>query len=1042
MKKWFLWLLAAMLLFTACGETVSEVSTGEDSSGENSGEMRRTLISLGKTYTAENVAPNERYPDYFGQQLTDGIKVGEGADYTDTRAVGFEGNTSVTIDLGDDGKRINSVVLSAIDMGTNGGTNAGVAAPSMARISGSNDGKKFEHIGTAIFKRTGDKTVTVSQVDFDEPVDYRYIRIKYNKLNNAHFIFIDEIEIYADVEPKAENNAATLAYQNENIDRSAWKSLSTGKAATPVEYSNIALDKKYVFENCAFDERAPQNAEYLSDGGRTMRNFGDNVFVGIKSNGGEKAPAVLFNLGKKYDNIYAVKVHALGSGTNVDYPAYIDVYGSTDNKSYILIGRMYAPADCSHYAYTLILNEYIEANFIRFEFPNSEGNYWIEEIEILAGYDEKQQTTLYPELNIPTVTEELFWDSSESDYKTEQNLLIGADRYIARMDYDGIEYRPEHHHPESEYDLPALTDGKIAAATAPLYEGEYFFAIADCLDFFFDLGKISSISELNAHALEAKEMAVIRPEYVTVFLSDDADHWYKVGYYELGEQEIHNSATKIHMTFELDKTYAARFVRFRVERPASPQFIFIDELEAIGTKEVKSNAVRLADSGLTPYTYYTNSERASYATLENTTLNSNDMPLICLGQGDENQLLPMVAYLDEDGNIKDTMFDGFLYWGGMPLPSGAKTYQPATFNDWKTQIEYTFTNTINGIDKLEEVVGQVKEALNMPDYKVQVYVSSLSVFDDPQAHGGSFANNVTDFGDIDGDGVSENMTVYEDRLKLYNWYVKTVMDTFESKGYKNLEFDGINYMDESVYLECDNAHCITEFGEVVKAAGTNFIWIPYYSANRFYLGEEMNFDAVCMQPNYAFNNDIPEWRLETAADLVKRLQMSIELEHHYLCFGDKLYARQYMKYLYSGVEYGFIEGIHMYFQDNDDYSRLGYSDSPLCRMQYDATYHFIKGDLDVTPDTREAVKASTAADTVLNGELKSSPDAFELFTIVKQPEHGIVSLNRDGEFVYYPDKGYTGSDSFTYTYNEYLGESEECVVEITVTEALKPESAF
>ena len=33
------------------------------------------------------------------------------------------------------------------------------------------------------------------------------------------------------------------------------------------------------------------------------------------------------------------------------------------------------------------------------------------------------------------------------------------------------------------------------------------------------------------------------------------------------------------------------------------------------------------------------------------------------------------------------------------------------------------------------------------------------------------------------------------------------------------------------------AENVTEFGEAVKNAGTNFIWIPYYSANRFYLGE-------------------------------------------------------------------------------------------------------------------------------------------------------------------------------------------------------------
>ncbi|MBR6783739.1 MAG: DUF4855 domain-containing protein [Clostridia bacterium] len=1033
MKKWFLGFLAAMMLLTSCGDTIPDESTNESSETSNGTEQSyRTLISVGKSYTAENVPACEEYPDFFGQQLTDGIKAGEGADYTETRAVGFKGNTTVTIDLGEDGKAISAIVLSAIDMGRNGGTAAGVAAPSMARVSGSNDGKKFTHIGSAVFKRTGDKTISKTQVELETPTDYRYIRVKYSKFASAHFMFIDEIEVYANVPPRAKANIAELAYMNESIDRTAWKALSTGNAATPVEFANVLNGKAYIFENCAFDERAPKNDSLLTDGGRTHRIFGDKAFVAVMPDGSGKPPAITIDLGKRLSNLYSFKIHALGEGTNVDLPEYIDIYGTQDGKNYILIGRAYAPADCSHYAYTVILDEYISASKLKFEFPTTSGSYWIEEIEAFAGYSEKQQTTLFPELNIPTVEAESFWSTSESDYSKKQNLLIGADRYIARMDYDGIEERPEHHHPESSYDIPALTDGKFTEASAPLYEGEYFFAIADCLDFFFDLGNTSAVSELNVSMLESKDMAVYRPEYITVFLSDDADHWYKVGYYDRNDAEINAPATKLNMSFKLDKAYAARFVRFRIERPAAPHFIFIDELEAIGTKEVKSSAVRLADSEFNAYTYYTSKERSSYATLENTSLNSKDMPLICLGQGEENQLLPMVAYLDENGEIKDTMFDGFLYWAGFALPSGAATYQPATFADWKAHLDYTFNNSVNGIDKLEETVQQVKDALNIPDYKVKVYVSSLSVFDDPASHGGGFAKNVTEFGDIDGDGVSENMTLYEDRQKLYSWFINAVYQKFEAKGYKNIEFDGINYMDESVYLECDNAHCIAEFGEAVKNAGTNFIWIPYYSANRFYLGEEMHFDAVCMQPNYAFDNHIPEWRLEASAELVKRLQMSIELEHHYLCFGDKSYARQYMKYLASGVTFGFIDGIHMYFQDNDDFGRLGYSDSPLCRMQYDATYHFIKGDLNITPEKRDEYKIEATKNTILNGSLKPEEKEFELYTITKQTKHGIVALNSDGEFVYYPDKDFVGEDSFSYTYNEYLGESEECTVTITV----------
>ena len=38
----------------------------------------------------------------------------------------------------------------------------------------------------------------------------------------------------------------------------------------------------------------------------------------------------------------------------------------------------------------------------------------------------------------------------------------------------------------------------------------------------------------------------------------------------------------------------------------------------------------------------------------------------------------------------------------------------------------------------------------------------------------------------------------------------------------------------------------------------------------------------------------------------------------------------------------------------------------------------------------------------------------------------------DGTFRYLPEPGYTGKDTFAYTYNNYLGESQICYVEITV----------
>jgi hypothetical protein len=138
-----------------------------------------------------------------------------------------------------------------------------------------------------------------------------------------------------------------------------------------------------------------------------------------------------------------------------------------------------------------------------------------------------------------------------------------------------------------------------------------------------------------------------------------------------------------------------------------------------------------------------------------------------------------------------------------------------------------------------------------------------------------------------------------------------------------------------------------------------------------------------------------------------------------------------MLYLYYGAVYGYMDSIHIYYDNIENISLMAYSDDPMIRFQYDATYQFIKGTLEVTPETRETLKFATEKATVLEGTLNTE-DSFSLYTLTSDAKHGTVSLATDGTLRYYPDKDFTGTDSFTYTYNNYLGESETCTVEITV----------
>lgn len=1013
MKRIIALLLAVCsLLLVSCNNSASVEQSSESETsdtGEEDAVATNRVISVGKPYTTSDPA-EERYADVFGQQITDGQKTGDtGIYYRDIRMVGYPQNTDFYIDLGDDGKNITAVSARTLEYDSDG-----VRAAVSMRVWGSDDGKKWRSLGFAQFASVEAKSVTTATYSFKEPADYRYIRVTVNRAQGAPFFFIDEIEVYANA-PEAETvNYAELAYKEEAIDRNAWKALSTGETASPFDGQNIAKGLAYKFENAVFDDRAPENTEMLTDGARVQKRFGENFFVGLKAEG---SPAITMDLGKEYSHLYSFRLHMLGSGYGITLPGAIDVYGSSDGKDYTLLGRVYAPAQCDYHAYTLIMPEYIKARYLKFEFVGGGENFWIEEIEVFEGLDSEYSEVLYTGVNFPKVEEDIYWDSSEPDYSKKQNLLLGIIQQI-NASYYMTKKNDSYSNTPTDPSSPILTDGKLSPTTESCYNGYWFYTPGGgAIDFFYDIGKLSSVETLTINLLEYKDWGIYRPEDISVFLSDDGQTWYRVAYETRDLDKVNAKGTRLTYEYNLDKAYAARFVRFRIESAMA----FIDEFEAIGTKKVTSATARLADSDFKTSLFYTNAESAQYATTENTSVNATDIALIWGGdQGSDDKLLSYVAYLDENGNIADYFMDGFIYLtSSAGFPSGNKPYQENIKTDWEYLHEITF-NGKNGFDKLDEVVGQVKNALGDPDYKVQVYFSLPSL-----------RESVTDFGDVDGDGVSENLSVSEDRKKVLDWYISWVLETFEARNYVNLEFDGFYWLNEDVGYEVDDSHIITEAGDAVKAAGTNFVWVPYYTANRYYLADEMGFDVMCMQPNYMFDLEKQEYRFDLAAEQTKRLGMSIEIEHSFEALGDLLYMRNYMLYLYYGVKYGFDDSVLIYFDDNNDFEYMAKSKDPMCRYQYDATYKFVKGTLDIYAEARETEKFSAAKDTVFNAQLGDEGE-FALYTVTSLPEHGTVSITSDGRLAFYPEKGFTGTVSFTYTYNNYMGESEPCTVEITV----------
>jgi VCBS repeat-containing protein len=79
--------------------------------------------------------------------------------------------------------------------------------------------------------------------------------------------------------------------------------------------------------------------------------------------------------------------------------------------------------------------------------------------------------------------------------------------------------------------------------------------------------------------------------------------------------------------------------------------------------------------------------------------------------------------------------------------------------------------------------------------------------------------------------------------------------------------------------------------------------------------------------------------------------------------------------------------------------------------------------------------ATVPANTVLNGSSVFANDIGAGLAVIaySQPSHGTVMMNLDGTYIYTPDNGFSGIDTFTYTGQDGSGQTFVATVTITVT---------
>lgn len=462
----------------------------------------------------------------------------------------------------------------------------------------------------------------------------------------------------------------------------------------------------------------------------------------------------------------------------------------------------------------------------------------------------------------------------------------------------------------------------------------------------FDLGDHKSIARIKANFLEDSKAAVEFPHTVSFYTSADGEKWSIVSH--LGSQHEPWSLQPARIEAYVwdgakdgvaghpgaDAVYA-KYVKITFKMDL---FVLIDEIEVWGTDEKGEKAVQLEPS------------RYAYLQAGKDTSGIKDLVLLYNGWYEQDRgnwkkedIIPYISYVDEEGTPQDWLFDGVLYLG-LRTPEQRDFHNPViptVMSDWQWYLDKTFAK--NGdMSALNEAAQEVGEKLNQPGHKVKVVLMI------PYA-----SQHQSDFGDVDGDGISENFkcsdvgvdTAFANRKKAVLWYIGAVLEKWRKANFLHLELTGLYWVSEGLSYNVPKEKEFLQYtSQLVHKHHLKFFWIPYFLGNRDFSWKELGFDAAVTQPNHFFN-ETDVTRIQDTADLAQKYGMGVEIElDERINSKDPVFFQKYLDYLNGGVDFGYMkDSFKGYYQGSRALLEAALSKDPEIRKNYDIMYRFVKG---------------------------------------------------------------------------------------------------
>ncbi|MCU6711145.1 DUF4855 domain-containing protein [Paenibacillus sp. J5C_2022] len=512
----------------------------------------------------------------------------------------------------------------------------------------------------------------------------------------------------------------------------------------------------------------------------------------------------------------------------------------------------------------------------------------------------------------------------------QKNLAAGLPYDI--VDIDGV----------IETGQRVLTNGRRAMLCASDEEWVRFSG-GTTRGIILNLGGERAVGRVALRFMQQTEVKIFFPATVSLYASMDGVEWGLVSHLPSSmpiwapgppHEQVYEWDCKRDGLRGRDRIGAACRARFVKVTLTADLNLMADELEVWGTdadEHDAATALPVQPSYMPPGMHT--------ADIANMVLLYNGHYANGCGNWTKEALTPYIAYENEQGELKDWMFDGVLLLG-ISTPGGLsfETGSADIMREWNWYLDKTFAAG-GDLAELNRATGVAARVLNDKQRRTKVVLMVPS----PGELTSSFQVIDGKLG-IRGDRPPTGAEALAMKCSLLGWYLEQVRQRWETAGYAHLQLSGMYWLSEGVSCDIPQEDTLIRYvSGLVHDQGLKYFWIPFFYGGRSYDWKDLGFDAVVLQPNHFFN-DTGEERIRDTAHLAQLYRVGVEMECDERMNEEPAMRRKYIEYLNGGVKYGYMkQAFKAYYQGSTSLLDSARSSDPLNRQLYDWTYQFIQG---------------------------------------------------------------------------------------------------